>query len=83
MRAGGQFDIWLIDPDGQGNAPLVTHPQNDENPAWAPDGRKLAFHSTRRGRSDIYTIDVDGGNLRRLTDGAGDNTTPSWGPYPR
>ena len=82
-RVGSQFDIWLIDPDGRENFPVVTHPRSDEHPTWSPDGRKIAFSSTRRGRADIYTVDVNGENLRRLTQGEGDNTNPHWGPYRR
>ena len=59
-RVDGQFDIWLIDPEGGANVPLVTHPRSDEAPTWSPDSRMLAFSSTRRGRADIYVIDVDG-----------------------
>ena len=62
--------------------PLVSHGRSDEHPTWAPDSRKLAFSSTRRGRADIYVIDVNGSNLRRVTNG-GDNTNPDWGPYRR
>jgi TolB protein len=82
-RVGSSFDIWLIDPEGAANYPLVTHPLSDEGPAWAPDSRKLVFSSTRRGRADLYAIDRDGSNLLRLTEGAGNNTSPAWGPYPR
>ena len=82
-RVEGQFDIWLIDPEGAVNVPLVTHPRSDEAPAWAPNSRKLAFSSTRRGRADIYVVDVGGGEPRRLTQGAGNNTSPAWGPFPR
>lgn len=82
-RVAGQFDIWLIDPDGSTNVPLVTNPRTDEGASWSPDGRKIVFSSTRRGHADLYTVDVpDGGSLRQLTNGAGDNTSPSWGPYP-
>jgi TolB protein len=79
----GQFDIWVIDPEGTVNVPLVTHPRSDESPSWAPNSRKLIFSSTRRGRADLYAIDRDGSNLRRLTSGAGNNTSPAWGPFPR
>ncbi len=65
------------------NLPLIVHPRSDESPSWAPNSRKLAFSSRRRGRADIYVVDVSGDNLRRLTRGAGDNTSPSWGPMPR
>lgn len=80
---GGRFDIWLIDPQGEVNVPLVTHPRSDESAAWAPDGRKIAFSSNRRGRSDIYVVDLDGSNVRRLTQEQGDNLQPAWGPFTR
>jgi len=82
-RVGGQFDIWLTDPEGTVNIPLITHPRNDESPTWSPNSRKLVFSSTRRGRADLYVIDRDGSNLLRITAGAGNNTSPSWGPFPR
>ena len=80
----GQFDIWLIDPSGEGSGvPLVANPRSDEAPAWSPDSRKIAFSSRRRGLADIYVMDFNGENLLRLTQGAGDNTSPSWGPFPQ
>jgi TolB protein len=82
-RLEGQFDVWLIDPAGGANLPLISHPRSDESPSWAPNGRKLAFSSTRRGRSDIYVCDLTGDNVIRLTENAGNNTNPSWGPFPR
>ena len=80
---GAQFDIWLIDPAGDTNVPLITHPRSDEGPAWAPNARKLVFSSRRRGRADLYSVDLNGSNLRRLTQGAGENTSPAWGPFKR
>lgn len=80
---GGHFDIWRIDPDGQGNAPVVQHPRSDESPTWAPDSRKLAFQSRRTGRNEIFAVDLDGSDPKQLTAGGGDSTAPHWGPYPR
>ena len=80
---GGNFDIWITDPEGSVVYPLVQHPRSDESPSWAPNSRKLAFSSRRRGRADIYVIDLNGENLRRITEAAGENTSPSWGPYSR
>jgi TolB protein len=80
---GSQFDIWLINPEGNVNVPLVMHPRSDESPSWSPNARKLVFSSTRRGRADLYVIDRDGSNLRRLTRSVGNNTSPAWGPFPR
>ncbi len=83
-RVGGaQFDIWLIDPTGAVNLPIVSHRRSDESPTWSPDSRKIAFTSNRRGQPDIYVIDAGGENLRRLTRGQGQNLQPAWGPFAR
>jgi TolB protein len=77
------MDIWLIDPEGRVNVPLITNERNDEGPSWSPNSRHIVFSSTRRGRADLYVVDRDGSNLRRLTGDAGNNTAPAWGPFPR
>jgi Tol biopolymer transport system component len=48
--------------------------------AWSPDGDRIAYQSTRDGRSDLYVMDVDSGRVRRLTDGRGFNGYPTWSP---
>ena len=40
---------------------------NDTCPAWSPDGRSIAFASSRDGSGDVYVMDADGTNVRRLT----------------
>jgi TolB protein len=82
-RIEGQFDLWLIDPSGEINLPIVSHRRSDEAASWSPDSRKIAFSSTRRGRADLYIVDVDGRNLRRLTRQQGENLQPAWGPFAR
>ena len=81
-RTENQFDLYLIDPTGDVNVPLVVHRRNDQSPSWSPDGRKVIFSSDRRGRSDLYVIDVNSYRLQRLTKDAKDNLSPSWGPFP-
>jgi dipeptidyl aminopeptidase/acylaminoacyl peptidase len=39
----------------------------DTSPIWSPDGRQIAFLSTRSGKAQIHLIDVNGGEARRLT----------------
>ncbi len=80
---GGNFDLWLIDPKGVVNMPIVNHRRSDESPSWSPDSRKIVFSSTRRGRADIYIVDANGENVRRLTEKAGANLQPAWGPFAR
>jgi TolB protein len=50
---------------------------SNESPAWAPNGRHLAFTSTRAGKTQVYTVDRDGRNVRQITRD-GNNFTPNW-----
>src|SRR5262249_37830659 len=41
----------------------------DDSPAWSPDGKKIAFVSIRAGVSQIFVMNADGTNVRQLTNG--------------
>jgi len=47
---------------------------------WAPDGRRIAFASRRRGSFDIYVMNADGTDTRRLTATGDDDDNPTWSP---
>jgi Tol biopolymer transport system component len=47
--------------------PLARSPALDTSPAVSPNGRKIAFVSSRDGAPDLYTMNAAGGGLRRLT----------------
>src|SRR5262249_28619822 len=60
---------------------LTTAQARDANPQWSPDGRQIAFLSTRRGKPQIFVIPVDGGEARPLTSMAqGVASGPAWSP---
>jgi dipeptidyl aminopeptidase/acylaminoacyl peptidase len=65
----GRTDLWLIGVDGTGLRRLTSHPENDFNPRWAPDGRLIWFISTRSESSQVWRIRVDGGEAEQVTDG--------------
>ncbi|HEY8461642.1 MAG TPA: LpqB family beta-propeller domain-containing protein, partial [Blastocatellia bacterium] len=67
-------DIWTA-PVGGGEARLlVSHPANESRPLYSPDGKRLAFVSTRTGNGDIYLLTFETGELKRLTfDDAGEH----------
>jgi TolB protein len=46
----------------------------------SPDGRQIAFTSTRDGPLDLYVMDVSGANTRRLTTSLHTQAQPSWSP---
>jgi hypothetical protein len=50
-------------------------------PAWSPDGRRVAFVSPRNGGSEIYVLDIVTNTLRRLTQSPGTaDLNPAWSP---
>jgi TolB protein len=75
--AGNQ--ICLINPDGSGLQQL-TSSGNNEDPTWSPDGRHVAFSTSRNGRRDVYVMHADGTEQRQLTNNGRDNYLPDWSP---
>jgi dipeptidyl aminopeptidase/acylaminoacyl peptidase len=82
-------DVYVVARDGTGLRRVTTDAGYDGQPAWSPDGRRLAFVSTRAGHADVYTMAADGGDVRRLTDarvadppaGSGNSAVrPAWSP---
>ena len=50
---------------------------SNESPAFSPNGRHIAFTSTRNGKAQLFTVDRDGNNLRQITH-EGNNKFASW-----
>jgi eukaryotic-like serine/threonine-protein kinase len=75
--------LYMINADGTGLKTLTTIPGSDYDPAWSPDGTRIAFTSVRDGRKEIYTLAVDSGAVTRLTNSTGDieNSQPAWSPF--
>ena len=63
----GRFDIWVAAVDGSATRPLTRHPENDNAPAWSPDGKEVLFLSTRSGSSQVWRVPIDGGEAEQLT----------------
>ena len=63
----GHTDLWLVSVDGKELRRLTSHPENDSNPRWAPDGRSVWFISDRTESSQVWRIRVDGGEAEQVT----------------
>lgn len=76
-RTGPGYDIRIADLATGERRQLTFAEGSNESPAYAPNGRHLAFTSTRSGRAQLFTIGRDGKGLRQVTR-AGSNFTPNW-----
>ena len=73
-------DIYVMNADGSGTRKLTHNARQNAEPAWSPDGRKIAFRSTRNGNRDIYVMNADGSGKRNLTRNPAWDGRPSWSP---
>jgi len=73
--------LWLVPVDKGQPRQLTAGTARDMNPCWSPDGKQIAFLSTRAGVPQVYVIPVDGGEARLLTQmKMGVMSGPSWSP---
>ncbi len=73
-------DIWLVPVSGGASKKLTSSPGADAHPRWSPDGKTIAFTSTRSGSSQIWLLPIDGGEARQLTKLPIDVDGPIWSP---
>jgi TolB protein len=76
-QTGPGFDIKVLDLTTRQVTQLTFSEGTNESPAFSPNGRHLAFSSTRAGKVQIFTIARDGRDLRQLTR-VGNNYQPDW-----
>ena len=80
-------EIYVMDADGGNQQNLTNDPNDDRQPSWSPDGKRIVFTSWRDGlaidrvpTSEIYVMDADGGNPQNLTNHRHHDRDPSWSP---
>jgi len=59
---------------------LTTGPHDDFAPSWSPDGKSIAFHSSRNGNRDIYVMRADGTAVQQVTSDQAQERYPDWSP---
>jgi Tol biopolymer transport system component len=80
---GGAMTGELVVRNADGTEPvnLTNNPLSDRDPAWSPDGSRLAFVSDRNGDQEVFVMSSDGTGVVNLTDSpASDEVAPMWSP---
>ena len=78
-------DVWVVELSRGTLERITTHPAEDTNPLWSPDGQRLLFVSIRSGRFELLWKSADGsGDVEVLTrfddDGVYEVRPYSWTP---
>jgi tricorn protease len=73
-------DLWTVPSTGGVATRLTINPALDGYPRWSPDGKWIAFVSSREGSYDIFLIPSDGGEARRLTQNSMGSFLNDWSP---
>ena len=60
--------VWLCNTDGSNGIQLTKGDKNSSNPKWSPDGKWIAFTSSRDSKSNLYVLPVGGGEAEKITD---------------
>ena len=79
----GEFDIFMVEPDGTGLRKLAAKPVQDNSPAWSLNGKRLAFEASEGLNDfniDIYIMNAYGSRVKRITKESTLDRMPSWSP---
>src|SRR5437868_2698433 len=75
--------IWMISCDGKVDHQMTASQESETMPRWSPDGKYLAFTSSRPGplkRNQVWILDRNGGEAAQLTDVKGRLQSYEWSP---
>src|SRR5690242_542883 len=72
--------IWVISTEGGEPRQVTDHEKGESRPKWSPDGKSIAFLSSRSGSQQVWVFSVDGGEARQVTSLSTEADNHIWSP---
>ncbi len=79
-RQGRAYQLRIADADGEGAQVALNSTEPIISPAWAPDGRELAYVSFESQKAVVWVQNVATGQRRVVANFRGSNSAPAWSP---
>jgi dipeptidyl aminopeptidase/acylaminoacyl peptidase len=73
-------NIWVISTAPGSQPRQLTQSGHDTRPQWSPDGKKIAFLSSRESASQVYVMAAQGGNAKKITSLSTGADNEKWSP---
>lgn len=80
MKDRGRSNLWIVDSDGKNHRAIASSSDNFFSPRWSPDGKRVAYASSKEGSVQIYLRWMDDGQVARLTDLTASPRSLTWSP---
>ncbi|MDJ1484283.1 S9 family peptidase [Cytophagaceae bacterium YF14B1] len=75
-----KYNTQLFLTDLNTNTQQLTRGESIRQPVWSPDGRKIAFVRTVKGKGQVFVLPLDGGEAFQLTQSKYSVSNPQWAP---
>ncbi len=80
-RAGSRHTLWVAHSDGESAQEVLSRNQPIISPAWAPDGKALAYVSFERGKAEVFVRNLESSAPHQSVAAfRGSNSAPAWSP---
>ncbi|MBN1936919.1 MAG: PD40 domain-containing protein [Anaerolineae bacterium] len=73
-------EIFTCAPDGSDVKRLTFNGAVESDPAWSPNGQRIAYVSNATGNNEIWVMNADGSGAGAITSHAANDLYPDWSP---
>ncbi|MEK6750412.1 MAG: Tol-Pal system beta propeller repeat protein TolB [Pseudomonadota bacterium] len=80
VKGGGRYTLFVADADTENALPVFVSPEPIFSPAWAPDGKRIAYVTMEKRRQQVYVQDTTTGQRDLVANFMNYNGAPAWSP---